>query len=108
MIDIDDVDGFCSWLAMHEQDVVGRPGMCFQAPLARWLSERSGHVYGVNGDRYGCASSDWCGWRLLPRWAQALVASSERVFPPREVTGSEVFDMLASLERRLLCSGTHG
>lgn len=105
MIDVDDVDGFCSWLALHERDVVGQPGMCFQAPLARWLSERSGHVYGVDGDRYGCASSDWCGWRLLPRWALVLTASIERVFP-REVTGSEVFEVLADLERRLLCSGT--
>lgn len=107
MMDVDDVDGFCSWLAVHEYDIVGRPGMCFQAPLARWLSERSGHVYGVDGDRYGCASADWRGWRLLPRWAQGLTASIERVFP-REVTGSEVFDVLAGLERRLRCSGRSG
>ena len=40
-------------LAEREHEIVGRPGMTYHCPLAQWLSELSGHTYGVDGRLYG-------------------------------------------------------
>ena len=71
-----DLDSFCSCLCEHEHEVVGRSGMTYHCPLALWLSERSGHTYGVDGRVYGRASCAYHCWRLLPRWAEVFVAWS--------------------------------
>jgi hypothetical protein len=41
-----DLDLFCNWLCECEHAIVGRPGMTFHCPLARWISEITGHTYG--------------------------------------------------------------
>jgi hypothetical protein len=43
------LEAFCAWLCAHEHEVVGRSGTWFQGPLARWLSDLLGGVYGVDG-----------------------------------------------------------
>jgi hypothetical protein len=95
-----DLDPFCAWLCEHEHDVVGRPGMTHHNPLAQWLSERSGHTYGVDGRVYGRASCAFHCWRLLPRWAEVFVAWSESV-TFRPITGSEALAILAGVEMAL-------
>ncbi len=50
------LESFSSWLCFHEDDIIGYPGMCFHSPLARWLSEVTGHTYGVDGSVYGRGS----------------------------------------------------
>src|SRR5438876_6825613 len=70
-------EAFCAWLCQREHEVVGHPGTCFHSPLALWLSEEFGHVYGVDGNVYGRALHDCRVWRLLPRWAAAFVARTE-------------------------------
>jgi hypothetical protein len=95
-----DLDPFCAWLCEHEHEVVGRPGMTYHCPLAQWLSERSGHTYGIDGRVYGRASCAFYYWRVLPRWAEVFVAWSE-VLAFRPVTGCEALVLLASVELAL-------
>jgi hypothetical protein len=72
---------FVSWLCLHEHEVIGLAGTCFDDPLARWLSEMTGHVFGVDGKWYGR-------WRLLPRWAEVFCVWMEsRAYRP--MTGRE-------------------
>jgi len=91
------VDVFCSWLCERESQVVGHPGKWFDAPLARWLSEMTGHVYGIDGNLYGRASCEYCRWRLLPRWAEVFSLWVES-YAHRPVTGYEALDVLARVE----------
>ncbi len=91
---------FCSWLCAKEQAVFEHPTLCFYSPLALWLLERTGRVYGVDGQRYGCAGWDDCQWLLLPRWAQMFIARLEAV-RACVVTGAEAFALLAGVERAL-------
>lgn len=94
------VEDFCSWLCRHEWDDVGQPGRCFQSPLALWLSEMTGHVYGVDGLRYGRALWDGCCWLELPRWAQVFAARLEQV-STSVVMGYQAFAILAHVETAL-------
>jgi hypothetical protein len=95
-----DLDPFCAWLCEHEYDVVGRPGMTYQCPLAQWLSERSDHTYGVDGRVYGRASCAFQCWLILPRWAEVFVAWSE-VLAFRPLTGAQALTILAEVEMAL-------
>ncbi len=98
------LDAFVSWLCSHEDDVVGVPGTYFDAPLARWLSEMTGHVFGVDGQWYGRASSEYGRWRLLPRWAEVFCAWAEsRTYRP--LMGREALDVLAQVELMLSSMG---
>lgn len=93
-------EAFGSWLCLHEQETVGRPGLCFDAPLARWLSEVTGQVYGVDGKLYGRGCWEPWQWQLLPRWAEVFTACSERFFA-LPLTGEQAFDLLAHVEQEL-------
>src|SRR5260370_42232783 len=95
-----DLDPFCAWLCEHEHEVVGSPGMTYLSPLAQWLSERSGHTYGVDGRMYGRALYTYYSWRVLPRWAEVFVTWSE-VLAFRPVTGFEALVLLSSVELAL-------
>jgi hypothetical protein len=95
-----DLDSFCTWLCQREHEIVGRPGMVYHCPLAQWLSESSGHIYGVDSKMYGRASCAYHCWRLLPRWAEVFVAWSE-VMAFRPITGNEALVLLASVELAL-------
>lgn len=91
------LDEFVSWLCLHEDEVIGLSGKCFDAPLARWLSEMTGHVFGVDGKWYGRASSESCRWRLLPLWAEVFCVWTEsRAYRP--ITGIEALEVLAHVE----------
>jgi hypothetical protein len=91
------LDAFVSWLCSHEFEIVGFPGTWFDAPLARWLSELTGHTYGVDGKLYGRASCDSCRWRLLPQWAEVFSAWVE-LYAYRPLTGYEALEVLAHVE----------
>ena len=94
-----ELDSFVSWLCLHEGDeVVGSVGTWFDSPLARYLSEMTGHLYGVDGFRYGYALHDERYWLLLPSWAERFscwIESCSR----RPVTCDEVLEVLAWMER---------
>lgn len=94
-------EAFCAWLCQHEHEEVGRPGTCFHSPLALWLSELCGHVYGVDGHVYGRALHDYQMWRLLPRWAVAFAARTE-ARALHVLTGQEAFALLADVERMFM------
>lgn len=94
------VEDFGSWLCRHEWDCVGQPLLCFQSPLALWLSEVTGHVYGVDGLRYGRALWDGCCWLELPRWAQVFAMRLEQV-SASVVMGYQAFAVLAHVEMAL-------
>lgn len=92
-----DVDVFCSWLCEHEHDVVGEPGIWFHTPLALWLSEVTGRVYGVDNGTYGPPSWDVCRWLPLPRWAVLFTNKIEQSIG-RAVIGAEALEVLAMVE----------
>ena len=94
------LDTFVSWLCSHEDVVVGVPGTCFDAPLARWLSMMTGQVFGVDGKWYGRALSECRRWRLLPRWAVLFCIWAESR-TSRPLTGREALDVLAQVELML-------
>ena len=98
------LDAFVSWLCSHEHEVIGLAGTCFDGPLARWLSEMTGYVFGVDGKWYGRASSEYGRWRLLPRWAEVFCVWMEsRTYRP--LTGREALDVLAHVELTLSLMG---
>lgn len=99
------IDAFVSWLCFHEYDEVGRPGIWFQSPLARWLSEVSGHTFGVDGKWYGCASCDDRRWQLLPLWAVVFHEWVESCLH-QPITGAEALLILARVELALVPMGT--
>jgi len=93
-----ELEAFVSWVCLHTGDeVVGSVGTWFDSPLARYLREITGHLYGVDGRRYGCALSDYQRWLLLPRWAELFTAWVESG-PRRPVRGDEVLEVLARIE----------
>lgn len=96
-----DQEAFCSWLCLHENEVVGRPGMCYQSPLASWLSEVSGYVFGVDGSVYGRATWDYRCWLRLPRWALLFTRRVE-ARTSCDITGAEAFAVLAQVEMALV------
>ena len=99
-----DLDAFCGWLCLHEYDEVGRPGIWFHSPLAVWLSDVTGHVYGVDGRVYGRASWDACCWLPLPDWAVVFSSWVEQSLV-RVIVGAEALDVLAQVERTLTMRG---
>ena len=54
-----------------------RPAACFDSPLARWLGEVTGHVYGVDGEKYGRACWEYEQWLPLAWWARLVMARLE-------------------------------
>jgi hypothetical protein len=94
------LDTFVSWLCLHEDDVVGVSGTCFHAPLAQWLSMKTGHIFGIDGKWYGRTLSEYGRWQLLPRWAELFCAWTEScAFKP--LIGREALDVLAQVELKL-------
>ncbi len=102
-----DLDAFCGWLCLHEHDEVGRLGIWFHSPLALWLSEVTGVLYGVDGSVYGRACWDEQCWLLLPRWA-VLFSSRVEQWLGRTMVGSEALEVLAQVERTLSMSVGRG
>lgn len=98
------LDAFCAWLCLREHEVVGRPGTCFHSPLALWLSDLFGHVYGVDGNVYGRALHDHCVWRVLPRWAVVFAVRAE-ARSAHVLTGQEAFALLVDVEQMLMPGG---
>jgi hypothetical protein len=97
-----DVERFVDWLCRREHEVVGYPGTCYRSPLALWLSQQTGHVYGIDEGRYGRASQDFRFWRPLPRWAQAFASWIDTCSATTYVlTGAEAFWVLARVEATL-------
>lgn len=90
---------FFAWLVSHTNDdeSVGQPGRCFHSPISRYLSWKTGHVVGEDGQYYGRAVLDACQWQPLPRWAQRFAACSERAFG-RALTAYEAVCVLAQVE----------
>ena len=102
-----ELEAFVSWVCLHACDEeVGYVGTWFDSPLARYLSEVTGHVCGSDGRRYGWALSDYQRWLLLPRWAELFTAWVESC-PRRPVRGDEVLEVLARIELALLSMRTH-
>lgn len=93
-----DIDAFATWLIFHERDIVGTPGMWFHSPLAVWLSEMYGQIYGVDTQRYGRASLETERWSWLPRWAQHL-QSRLACHELHAITGEVAFVALADVEQ---------
>lgn len=95
-----DLDDFCGWLCEHEHDEVGRSGIWFHSPLAVWLSEMTGALYGVDGGVYGRACWDEQCWLPLPRWAVVFSSRVEQ-WMGLTMVGSEALEVLAQVERTL-------
>jgi hypothetical protein len=95
-------DDFLSWLASFaEQDVVGQPGLCFNSPLACFLSQLAGVVIGEDGQRYGRASVESHHWRALPRWAQLFSQFGERLAYGQPLTAYHALCLLVEVETAL-------
>jgi hypothetical protein len=94
------LETFAAWLAIREHEVVGLPHLCFQSPLACWLSEMTGHLYGVDDGKFGWALWDYCYWRSLPRWARLFSCWLE-ARQAEVVTGQDAFCVLADVELAL-------
>jgi hypothetical protein len=96
-----ELEAFVSWLCLHDgNEAVGFVGTWFDSPLARYLSEVTGHLYGVDGQRYGCALHDYQCWPVLPCWAERFSYWVESC-PRRPATGFEVLEVLAGIELAL-------
>lgn len=93
-------EDFGAWLIVHEQESVGCPLRWFESPLARWLSEVTGHVYGVDGALYGRACWELCHWLPLPSWACVFMAWLES-HSALVITGGQAFALLARVEMAL-------
>jgi hypothetical protein len=95
------MEQFHSWLSAHATTVVGQAGMCFLSPLALWISERMGHLYGTDDLFYGRAVSAYCSWQMLPAWAVRFNARLERI-AFRPVTGLEALQELAHIKTTIV------
>jgi len=96
-----ELDAFVSWLCLREREVCGYVGTWYDSPLARYLSEVTGHVVGADGGRCGRALSDYRCWSFLPRWAAVFTSRIESC-PRRPVTGYETLLILAQIELALV------
>lgn len=93
-----EMNAFFEWVASHrDEDAIGLAGLCFDSPLARWLSVQMGYVVGVDGMHYGRALIDVRCWRRLPQWAYVFSELCERLFG-QVLTASEVVDVLIEVE----------
>ena len=95
---------FCSWLCSHEHTAFEYPASVFSSPLARWLSDVTGHLYGVDGFVFGSALLEEQYWKPLPCWAKMFVARLD-AYAVRPLSGSEVFVLLAGVEVALVQAG---
>jgi hypothetical protein len=90
-------EAFGAWLQVHREMTFEHPAACFDSPLARWLGEMTGYVYGVDGERYGRACWEYEHWLPLPWWARSVMARldgcSFRVF-----TCSQVMALVAEVD----------
>jgi hypothetical protein len=95
------MDAFGGWLCEREYEVVGVPGRYFDSPVARFLSETYGQVYGVD-DEGMCwrACEDWRRFRLSS-WVRLFLRMTEQTRAFRPVTGAEAFASLVAVEARL-------
>jgi hypothetical protein len=93
------LSAFLSWLCEREGQIVGVPGRLFGSPLACWLEQTYGRLYGVNEHCCWLASDERRLFRL-PVWARLFVLHSERVRLFEALTGEEAFMMLACVEER--------
>jgi len=92
---------FHVWLSIHATEIVGQAGTCFLSPLAIWISEEAGHLYGTDDLFYGRAATDYSSWQMLPKWAECFNAPLERIaFHP--VTGSEALQELAHIKTTIV------
>ena len=102
-----ELEAFVSWVCLHTgEEVVGYVGTWLDSPLARYLSEVTGHLVGTDGKRYGWALSDYQCWLLLPRWAELFTVWVESC-PCRPISGDEVLAVLASIELALVSMCPH-
>jgi len=92
---------FCAWLCAQENMVFPAPASIFGSPLACWLSEVTGQLYGVDGEVYGLALCEEAYWKPLPCWAKLLVARLDACVA-RPLSGFEVFVLLAGVEVALV------
>jgi hypothetical protein len=92
------MEAFATWLCEQEKAVVGFPGRYFDCPVARWLSEVYGQVYGIDGRRCWRASDEMVQFRL-PAWVDVFTRLAER-WAFCSMTGCEAFMLLACIEER--------
>ena len=97
------LESFVTWLCEREHADVGSPHRCFDCPLARYLSETTGRLWGVDAPYYGPASMETYRWAVLPLWARLFVSSTDTAQFP-SLTGAQALDALASIELRLTSS----
>lgn len=94
-----DLEAFGLWLIEHEGDVFDCTDSHFQCPLARWLTDLGGALYGVDGYTYGAASWDAQHWRELPPWARGFHSRvATRTLFSSHIYGRQAFLMLAEVE----------
>ena len=89
-------EAFGDWLQVHREMTFERPAACFDSPLARWLGEVTGHVYGVDGEKYGRACWEYEHWLPLPWWARLVMARLE-AGSSRMLTCSQVMALVADI-----------
>jgi hypothetical protein len=99
------MEAFAAWLCEREGQIVGVPGRLFGSPLAYWLEQTYGRVYGVNEQCCWLASDERQLFRL-PLWTRLFILHSERVKPFEALTGDEAFTILACIEERM-CASTY-
>jgi hypothetical protein len=87
-------EAFGAWLQVHRETAFERPAACFDSPFACWLGEMTGHVYGVDGERYGRACWECEQWLPLPWWARSVMARLE-ADSSRMLTCSQVMALVA-------------
>jgi hypothetical protein len=88
-------EAFADWLLAHSSETVGQRGRCFAHPLARWLSERSGRLIGVDSaaGTYGPALVSTRRWQPLPAWAVRFAAKVECPYCEL-LSGEQAFSLL--------------
>ena len=89
-------EAFGAWLQVHREMTFERPAACFDSPLARWLGEMTGHVYGVDGEKYGRACWEYEQWLPLPWWARSVMARLDGC-SFRVLTCSQVMALVAEV-----------
>ena len=97
------LEPFVTWLCERENTDVGYPHRCFDCPLARYLSETTGRLWGVDAPYYGLASVEVSRWAVLPRWARLFVSYTDTT-QFTSLTGVQALEVLASIELRLTSS----
>jgi len=97
------LESFVTWLCEREHTDVGIPHRCFCCPLACYLSEMTGRLWGVDAPYYGLASLEAHRWAVLPQWARLFVSYTDTARFP-SLTGVQALEVLASIELHLTSS----